>query len=318
MLARSVSACELCAISSASSARGESTSGFLFTFSEQFVPYNTEQFEGKEFERRDGTSPDWLDKSITHLVPTYNFSERVGVSLNVPIIYEEFKRFYLNYSPSGALLPPATERGREFGLGDMSLIGRVTVLSLSEMEWGFGINVMAGVKFPTGDTARLQDEAEEARLHEHRAVSGVHQSDLTLGSGSFDGIFGFTINARWQRFYFSTLTQYYLRTEGESTYTYADEVMINGGPGYYVLLNKRYTLNLQAYAGYESRGRDSIDGKLSNDTGMTGWYMGPQIGFTWGLHFSATAAVDVPLTIYNNGFMNVPNYRIHGGLTWRF
>jgi hypothetical protein len=178
--------------------------------------------------------------------------------------------------------------------------------------------VLAGVKFPTGNTDRLTDEADEARAHGHRAVSGVHQSDLTLGSGSFDGIFGLTVNGRWQRFFCNVLAQYYLRTEGESTYTYSDEVMVSGGPGAYLLLHKRYTLSLQANAGYESRGRDTLFGVPSDDTGMTGWFLGPQIGFTWGLHFSATVAVDVPLAIYNNGFQNVADYRIHGGLTWRF
>jgi hypothetical protein len=30
------------------------------------------------------------------------------------------------------------------------------------------------------------------------------------------------------------------------------------------------------------------------------------------------AGVDVPLRIANNGSQNVPDYRIHGGLSWRF
>ena len=149
-------------------------------------------------------------------------------------------------------------------------------------------------------------------------VSGVHQNHLTLGSGSFDGVFAVTVNARSQRWFLNVLAQYYLRTEGEGTYHYGDEVMVNGGPGFYVLLNKNYTFNLQAYASYESMARDTVFDFRSNSTGMTGWYLGPQVSFTWGSHFSAQAAVDVPLWIYNNGFQNVPDYRIHGGLTWRF
>ena len=41
--------------------------------------------------------------------------------------------------------------------------------------------------------------------------------------------------------------------------------MVSGGPGYYLLLNKRYTLNLQANAGYESRERDTLFGVPSDD-----------------------------------------------------
>ena len=28
--------------------------------------------------------------------------------------------------------------------------------------------------------------------------------------------------------------------------------------------------------------------------------------------------IDLPLRIANNGFQNVPDYRLHGGLSWRF
>ena len=41
-------ACDLCAIYSASNARGESEAGFLVTVSEQFIPYRTVQKDGQE------------------------------------------------------------------------------------------------------------------------------------------------------------------------------------------------------------------------------------------------------------------------------
>src|SRR5687768_12374352 len=63
--------------------------GFLFSISELFVPFRTEQLDGDEISSAD---PDYLDSSITHLVPTYNFSATFGVSLNVPLIHRNFKR----------------------------------------------------------------------------------------------------------------------------------------------------------------------------------------------------------------------------------
>jgi len=53
-------------------------------------------------------------------------------------------------------------------------------------------------------------------------------------------------------------------------------------------------------------------------TGMTAWYLGPLINVTWGRHFNASAGVDVPLSLDNNGFQSVPSYRVNGGLTWKF
>src|SRR5436190_2119507 len=121
--AGTISACELCAIYSASSARGESSAGFLFTLSEQFVAFRTTQFEGEEVKV---ARADYLDSSITHLVPGYNFSPRFGVGLSLPLVYHSFQRSDLRYSLAG---PPVltTEKADEFGLGDIALIGRWTV-----------------------------------------------------------------------------------------------------------------------------------------------------------------------------------------------
>jgi hypothetical protein len=64
--------------------------------------------------------------------------------------------------------------------------------------------------------------------------------------------------------------------------------------------------------------RDEVVGRLSNRTGMTAWYLGPQLGLTVGERFSAVAGIDLPLSITANGLQNVPDYRIHVGLAWRF
>jgi hypothetical protein len=52
------------------------------------------------------------------------------------------------------------------------------------------------------------DEVARARLWEpigglgySHAAGGVHRRDLTFGSGSYDGVFGMTVNARWRRLF---------------------------------------------------------------------------------------------------------------------
>jgi hypothetical protein len=320
-----VRACELCAVYSAADARGESSIGFMITVAEQFIPFGRPQSEGKEVS---STSGDFLDSSITHLVPGYNFSPRFGVSLNLPAVYRSFQRSDFRYSLTG---PPVfeVERGSEFGLGDAALIGRLTLLNLSEMKHGIVVNVLAGVKFPTGDTDRIRDEVEQTIIfgsllppgtpHDplSHSVSGVHQHDLSPGSGSFDGIFGATLNSRWNRWFFNAQVQYYLRTEGEG-FEFGDELLVSGGPGAYLITDKRYTLSLQGTAVYETMARDRVLGVKSDRSGMTAWYLGPQLNFTWGNRLSVQAGADLPLRISNNGFQNVPDYRFHAGFTWRF
>jgi hypothetical protein len=326
MCTAAVSACELCAIYSAGSARGESTRGFLLGLSEQFTAYNNTQFNGHDVSIRD---PDHLDNSITHVVPTYNFSSRFGLSLNVPVIYNTFRRFDIRYPRIG--LPAfETEEGSEFGLGDMALIGRASVFQKSAMTYGVLVNLLAGVKFPTGDASRIKDEVEQSRIFNSllppgtphdplgHSGAGVHQHTLALGSGSYDGVFGLTINSRWKRFFFNSQFQYYLRTKGESDFQFGDEIIVSGGPGAYVILLDDWTLSLQLNGVYESEGRDELLGQKSDLTGMTAWYAGPQLGLTRGEHFAANFGIDIPLRITSNGFQNVPDYRVHGGLNWRF
>jgi hypothetical protein len=251
------------------------------------------------------------------------------VNLNVPLVYYSFQRSDARYS----LTDPVafyTERGTETGLGDVALIGRFAVLDISHMKYGVVINVLAGVKFPTGDSSRLQDEAEQTRIFDAllppgaphdplgHSTSALHQHHIALGSGSFDSIMGLTINSRWRRWFFNGQFQYYWRTEGESTFQYGNELMLSGGPGGYLLLNERYTFSLQANAAYETSARDRLFGRKSDLTEMTAWYVGPQILFTWGNHLSATAGADLPVRIENNGFQAVADYRIRGSVAWRF
>lgn len=315
-------ACELCSIYNAESVYnvGEKSSrSFIFTLSEQYIPFETLQVEGRPFPRSRFFQSAFLDSSITHFVPGYNFSSQFGVSLNIPYVYREFRR--TEVTPFGKLID---ERGSVSGLGDTALIGRWTAFERREMSYTALINVLAGVKFPTGDTDRLEDErVQEIRYqktygptHAH-ALGGIHQHDLSPGSGSFDGVFGLTANLRWRRLFFNAQAQYYLRSEALD-YQMGDLVIVSGGPGVYALLMDSATLSIQANAFYENQNSDLALNQINTQTGSTSWYFGPQIAFTWGEHFSGNAGVDVPLRIYNRGIQDVPDYRIHAGVSWKF
>lgn len=319
-------ACDLCAVYRAADAKGETGAGFGFTVAEQYIPYRTSQVNGEVVHP---ANPDWVDSSITHFVLGYNVSSRFGVSLNVPLVVQQFKRTDLSYSLTA---PPVifTEQGTETGLGDMSLIGRFAVFQKLEMEYGFVVNVLGGVKFPTGNDERLDDEVEQTEIftallppgtpHDplSHSISSVHQHNLSPGSGSYDGIFGVTMSGNWQRLFLNAQFQYYLRSEGRSGFKYGNELMISGGPGIFVLLDKSYTLSLQAFALYDDMAEDELLGVASTATGLTAWYLGPVVNFTWGSRLSANVGAEFPLSIENNGYQSVPNYRLHGGVSWRF
>ncbi|MCI0539061.1 MAG: hypothetical protein L0Z50_27965 [Verrucomicrobiales bacterium] len=293
-----------------------SRQGFTFSVVEQYIPFRDLQADGEDVTI---DNPDYVDSSLTHFVLGYDFG-RFSLSLNTPFIYRAFRR----------LAPFSGEEvGTESGLGDIALVGRWVVLQKSSMESSLFMSLLGGVKLPTGDAERLEQEVDEARLLDSfyppgsahdplHSLGGVHPHDLALGSGSVDGIFGMTLNLRWKRCFISSQFQYYLRTEGESSFEFGDDLMVSGGPGAYVLLSEKYTLSLQANAGYETHARDKLLGRKSDQTGMRAWYLGPQLTFSFGRHFSAQAGVDVPLVIENNGLQSLPDYRIHGGFSFRF
>ena len=319
-LAGSLNACELCAIYTASSARGESGSGFLVTVSQQYVPHRVLQFEGEPYEFDSLLEDAYLRNFVTHIVPAWNFSSRLGVSLSVPVIHREFRRVEVS-SLDGII----DESGSTSGLGDVALIGRFAPIQVSAMDYSVQLNLLAGVKFPTGKTDRLEDEVERAERdlaffgpnHPHSATGGIHQHDLTLGSGSHDGVFGTALSARWKRFFFGQQLQYYLRTEAEG-YRFGDLFIASGGPGAYLALHDAFTISLQGNVYYESMDEDELIEQQNDHTGFSSWYAGPQLNFTVGEHVSINAAIDIPITIDNNGLQTVPDYRLHGGLTWRF
>jgi len=237
----------------------------------------------------------------------------------VPYVHKQFFRF--QRTGTGVF----TESGTESGLGDMSLIARLTAYQRAGENSSLFVNLLGGVKFPTGDADRVTEEVDTTREldliygpgHQH-AFGGVHLRDIALGSGSWDGVFGVTANSRWKRILFNAQFQYYLRTPGESDYEYGDEWMLSGGPGVYLFLRDGFSLSLQALAVYDHVQPDIVLGRENLNTGMEAFYLGPQINLSIGMHFSANVGLDIPLEIDNQGLQNVPDWRLHGGLSWRF
>src|ERR1041384_2569054 len=82
-------ACDLCSVYSAMQARGEIDRGFTAGVAEQFTHYGTLQDDG---ERVPNDLHQHLDSSISQPFVGYNFTERFGVQVNVPVIYRSFQR----------------------------------------------------------------------------------------------------------------------------------------------------------------------------------------------------------------------------------
>lgn len=303
--AQPTSACDLCSIYAANEARGEIGKGFFAGAAEQFTHFGTLQEDGDEISNE---ADQFLESSITQIFVGYNVSERFGVQFNAPIIHRWFRR----------AVHGDVERDSETGFGDVSLTALLQLYRHETRHSTFTWNLLGGIKFPTGSTDRLKEELEEDEHGQGELESAVHGHDLTLGSGSYDGIVGTSFFARWKRFFAAAAAQYAIRSRGDFDYKFANDLIWYGGPGALLLLDYNYTLSLQANVSGEFKGKDELGGEEAEDTGLTSVYLGPEMLFTWRDKLSVEFGVDIPVLLDNTALQIVPDYRVRGALTWHF
>jgi hypothetical protein len=332
-------ACDHCAISNVMDAQAGGGKGWNARIAEQFTHFGTLQEDGRKV---GNDARQRLDSLVTQVVLGHSFHERFGLQLNVPFIYRDFRR-------------PEEGRGIRHddtaGVGDLSVLGNFVALRQESEKSTFTWTLTAGVKAPTGSTRRLKEEtleghshgAEEApaehshadAAHEHHEEaehdeaeatppeealpeSGIHGHDLTLGSGSWDGVVGTSFFLRQQRFFFTGAVQYAIRSEGDYGYRFANDLIWNGGPGVYLALRESYTASLQLNCSGEHKGKDRFRGADSEDTGFSALYLGPEVRATWKDRMSAEVGADFPLSIDNTALQIVPTYRLRASISIPF
>jgi hypothetical protein len=296
--AQPVFACDFCAVYAATEAQGNSGKGFYGGVAEQYTYFDTFQAGGHDQPNPDG---EHLNSLMSQLFAGYNFNNYIGLQLNLPVIYREY----------GAIESGAHIHGSDLGLGDVLLLGNFHLYKKRTVDYTFNWNALAGLKLPTGDSSHL-------KASEPDFAAGIGGHDLALGSGSFDGVIGTDIFARWKKLFFTAGTQYAIRSEGDFGYQYANDLSWSGGPGVYLALKDDYTLSLQAIVSGEYKPEDTRNGVAMDDTAETSVFLGPQINFTWGSQLSAQLGADLPVSIKSSGDQIVPTFRIRAAMTWRF
>jgi len=320
-------ACDICAVYTATE-QGPSRTGFRSGLAVQYTHYGTLQDDGHEVPNPHDES---LDSVITQLFFGYQLTPRIGLQLNLPLITRQFERFH----------DGKRERGNVNGPGDMTIFGHVLVHSIVTERSIFRFSLLGGLKLPTGDPDRLDEELAEVQSAgirrrlvprhveptpgaggdaggpEHEE-SGVHGHDLALGSGSVDGLVGGDIFWSYDRFFVNGELHYSIRTEGAFQYTYANDLTWSGGPGWYVLLDHDKSIALQAVVSGETKGNDEQAGQHLNDTAITRLFLGPGVIFSWGTSLSGEAGIDIPVYDHNTALQIVPDYRMRLAAIWRF
>ena len=265
------------------------------------------------------------NSSITQFVAGYQINSRFELQLNLPLIAREFKR------PEGF----AIDRGTVSGVGDMSILlktvgfkyssparrdfdvgGKNPIAIEHEPDFTISAVLLTGLKFPTGDSSRLEEEFHEIQIPS-APESGIHGHDLTLGSGSFDGIFGEQNSLRYKSIFLETNVQFTLRGDGAHQYHFANDLTWSAGPGYYFVRSHDLIIGLQFVISGEYKDVDRFRGKVAEDTGITSAFVDPRVVASHG-RWSAEVDVDLPVSIENTALQIVPDYRLRGGVSVHF
>jgi len=296
--------------------------GWYGAIGEQFTHFATVQIDGREVANPTGQ---YENSSITQLVAGYQIDSRFALQISVPLIYREFKR------PESF----AIDRGTVSGLSDVSLLLRTVLFHYAspgrrtfhfedktpvaidlEPDFTASAILLTGIKFPTGDSSRLEEEFHEIEIP-GAPVSGIHGHDLTLGTGSYDGIFGEQFSLRYKNIFLESNVQFTLRGDGAHQYHFANDFVWNAGPGYYFIRRRDMIVGLQFVASGEYKDVDRFRGKRAEDTGVTSVFLGPRVVVSRG-RWSAEVAAELPVLIDNTALQVVPDYRLRGGISYHF
>lgn len=288
------SACDLCSIYSAEEAQREFQRGPITGVGMQFTHFGTLQTDGHTIPRHGAH----IDSIMSQPFVGYAINSRISVQFNLPVIYRQYG---------------SDEGGNHdvSGLGDVSLTGTYKLYEKKNQDFSLIWRAMGGGKFPTGATGHLNP-------NEPDFAEGIGGHDLTLGSGSYDGIVGTSLYLRHGKWFGAGNVQYAIRTKGDFGYRFSNDLMWSAGLGYFIWLGENHTLSIQAAVCGEDKGKDTLGGAAVDDSAITAVYAGPQVNFTWGQRFTAQIGADLPAYIHGSATQLVPDYRIRAGLAYHF
>src|SRR5205085_12189797 len=126
--------------------------GFFVGASEQFTHYGTIQENGHDIGNPAGQR---LDSSITQFYLGDHVTKWLTLQFNVPLISRSFRRTNETGVEAGSLA----------GIGDVSFLVSVVPLRKTIGDFHFLAQITGGVKFPTGASSHIAEEAEEGHVH---------------------------------------------------------------------------------------------------------------------------------------------------------
>lgn len=343
-------ACDLCPLCTSLGNKKVNEGSIRLGLSEQLTYFGSIQDNDKNVEN---TMHEHLASSTTNFTAGYDLNDSITLQATLPLVNKHYKQVTSSGMQSGdetgigdIILTGKYAVVNKQSCGDSSILqvyagvklptgdsdalasGHAIAHEPADEHEGHedaGSDDMHDDHEEAGDDMPAEDDGHEG--HEHSAIrhggvdhsieSAIHGHDLALGSGSVDFPVGASLYQEFGNIFLSADIRYFIRTEGDHNYEYADDLMWSFGPGYYFILEESQNLALRAAFSGEHKGKDTADGVKDDATGMDAVYAGPELVFSSG-RLSGELGIDLPLDVNNSGYQLVPDYRIRAGLSYRF
>lgn len=295
-------ACDTCGLYCPAGQSDEITHGWLFGMSSQYTRSGTIIDGGLETTNESG---EYLSSSLTQVFAGYDFSSRVSVQVNIPVLYRAFRRLEFGDRVNRTVS----------GVGDAIAFATVTPFRHQFGETQVQWKVLGGLKLPTGSSTYLREEDFHGHGKDDTTISAIHGRDITLGTGSWDVIVGTDAMARWKNVFLTGNVQYSLRGTGTIDYRYGNDLSWRGGPGVR-FLGTGHVFAVQALFSGEHKDDDIQLTVPKEGTGRQIITLGPLVTASW-KRVAAEVGFGLPLHIDQRGLDAVPDYRVRLGISWQ-
>ena len=112
--------------------------------------------------------------------------------------------------------------------------------------------------------------------------------------------------------------QAFLRTEGDHSYRFGNEVFWFLSGGYYLIVEKAHSLALNLRFSGQSKGQDRLAGSKFDDSEELNMFLGPELIFSMGRNFLFQVAADFEVENDDSAREVAARQRFLSTLTYRF
>lgn len=250
----------------------------------------------------------------TEFTGFYGITEKLTLLAVVPV-KKNIMEGHFHVHSDGSTGVHTDNKGDEFGLGDVAVLGRYTFLRKHSLDTTTNIAGLAGVKFPNGKTDGRREDNSSRYLDSH----------MQPGTGSTDFLLGLSMSHSVRRLTISTNLLGAITTEGEAgneKHQFGNSLNYDLTARYRVYPDVISPSGQQLFFAFgingEVRGKEEEEGvELANSGGHT-VYLSPGVQVVMSPHWVFELSYSHPVYHKLNGIQLGEDYKISGGVTYLF